>query len=63
MYNVYQNGLDDFQNKYTNLLKAGGSNSYKELLKPFNLDPSKPDFWNRGISMIDNFINQLEELK
>ncbi len=63
LYNVYQNGLDDFQNKYTNLLKAGGSNSYKELLKPFNLDPSKPDFWNKGISMIDNFINQLEELK
>jgi len=33
------------------------------LLKPFNLNPSNSDFWHKGISVIESFINQLEEIK
>ena len=34
----------DFEKKYINLLKAGGSKSYNELLKPLNFDITKEKF-------------------
>ena len=51
-----------FDKKYITLLEAGGSLKYRELLKPFGLDPSKPDFWFKGLSVIESFIDQIEEL-
>ena len=63
LYAVYQNGLNDFDKKYIHLLEAGGSIGYRELLKPFNLDPSRPDFWRKGISVIGSFIDQLNEIE
>ena len=63
LYTVYQEGLESFKKKYIDLLKAGGSKRYRELLKPFNLDPSHPIFWEKGISMIESFIDELEEIK
>jgi len=44
------------------LLKSGGSKKYDELLKPFNLDLSKKSFWKKGISVIENLIDELENL-
>tara|TARA_B100000965_G_scaffold369504_1_gene356936 strand:- start:2948 stop:4759 length:1812 start_codon:yes stop_codon:yes gene_type:complete len=63
LYSVYENGLEKFEDKYINLLKAGGSMRYKELLTPFNLNPSMSTFWNKGISVISSFIDQLDEIK
>ena len=63
LYAVYQDGLKDFNKKYITLLEAGGSKRYRDLLKPFNLNPSNSDFWHKGISVIESFINQLEEIK
>ena len=63
LYTVYQDGLKDFEKKYITLLEAGGSKRYRDLLKPFNLDPSNSGFWHKGISVIESFINQLEEIK
>ena len=62
LYGVYEEGLKDFDKKYTVLLESGGSKRYKELLKPFNLDPSKSDFWKKGILVIENLIDELEKL-
>lgn len=62
LYGVYEEGPEDFDKKYIALLESGGSKRYKELLKPFNLDPSKADFWKKGILVIENLINQLEKL-
>ena len=62
LYRVYEEGLEDFDKKYINLLESGGSLRYRELLKPFNLDPSKFDFWKKGIIVIENLINELEVL-
>ena len=53
---------DDFDKKYITLLESGGSLRYKELLKPFNLNPSKSNFWKKGLSVIENLIDDLEEL-
>ena len=36
---------------------------YKELLKPFDLNPSESGFWQKGISVIEAFIDQLNEIE
>ena len=43
------------------MLKAGGTLRHKELLKPFGLDASKPDFWQAGLDVISGYIAQLEK--
>ena len=58
----YEENLNGFDKKYISLLESGGSLKYKELLKPFNLDPSQPNFWYKGIKVIETFIDELELL-
>jgi len=62
LYGVYEEGLKNFEKKYITLLESGGSQRYRELLKPFNLNPSDPNFWKKGISVIENLIDELEDL-
>ena len=50
-----------FDKKYISLLESGGSKDYKNLLKPFHLNPSNADFWKKGIKVIENFIDDLEK--
>ncbi len=63
LYAVYEEGLPDFQAKYFEMLKAGGSKHHKELLAPFGLDASDPKFWDKGLSMIARFIDELEAME
>ncbi len=60
IYGAYQNGLEGFEDKYLELLASGGAKRHKELLEPFGLDASQPDFWEQGISVINGFIDELE---
>ena len=63
LYAAYEEGDADFQSKYFDMLKAGGSKHHKELLAPFGLDASDPAFWDKGLSMIEGFIDQLEAME
>ncbi len=63
LYAVYEEGDADFQAKYFDMLKAGGSKHHKELLAPFGLDASDPKFWDKGLSMIEGFIDELEAME
>ncbi len=63
LYAVYEEGGDDFQDKYFEMLKAGGSKHHKELLAPFGLDASDPKFWDKGLSMISGMIDELEAME
>ena len=62
LYAVYQQADAGFQEKYFDLLKAGGTKHHSELLKPFGLDASDPAFWSKGLSMIEGLIDELEAL-
>ena len=62
LYAVYQNAEDGFQQKYFELLKAGGTKHHSELLAPFGLDATDPSFWTKGLSMIEGLIDELEAL-
>ena len=63
LYAVYEEGDPDFREKYFDMLRAGGSKHHKELLAPFGLDASDPQFWNKGLSMIEGFIDELEAME
>ncbi len=62
LYAVYQKADKGFQEKYFELLKAGGTKHHSELLKPFGLDATDPSFWSKGLSMIEGLIDELEAL-
>ncbi|AXT26397.1 M3 family oligoendopeptidase [Ruegeria sp. AD91A] len=63
LYSVYESGADGFEDKYFEMLRAGGSKHHKELLAPFGLDASDPKFWDKGLSMISGFIDELEAME
>ena len=63
LYAVYEEGGAGFQDKYFEMLKAGGSKHHKDLLAPFGLDASDPTFWDKGLSMISGFIDELEAME
>lgn len=63
LYSVYAEGGEGFEEKYFGMLKAGGSKHHKELLAPFGLDASDPAFWDKGLSMISGFIDELEAME
>jgi oligoendopeptidase F len=62
LYSSYETGHDNFNSKYFNLLRSGGAKHYREILKDFDLDPSKKDFWQSGMKIIKNLIDELEDL-
>jgi oligoendopeptidase F len=62
LFAVYQSGLPGFQDKYLDMLKAGGTLRHKELLAPFGLDASDPAFWTKGLDIISGMIDELETL-
>jgi oligoendopeptidase F len=63
LYAVYEENPEGFQDKYFEMLKAGGSMHHSELLAPFGLDASDPAFWDKGLSMISRLIDELEAME
>ena len=60
LYATYEENPKGFEDKYFKMLSAGGSKHHKELLEPFGLDASDPEFWSKGLSMISGMIDELE---
>jgi oligoendopeptidase F len=63
LYAVYEEGDSGFEEKYFEMLRAGGSKHHKELLAPFGLDASDPKFWDKGLSLISSMIDELEAME
>lgn len=62
LYSVYQQGHENFQDTYIEMLQAGGTKKHKALLGPFGLDASDPAFWQKGLNVIAGFIDELEQM-
>lgn len=63
LYAVYRQSESGFQEKYFALLKAGGTKHHSELLAPFGLDATDPSFWQKGLSVLEGFIAELEAME
>ncbi|HRJ66680.1 MAG TPA: M3 family oligoendopeptidase [Alphaproteobacteria bacterium] len=61
LYDSYDKAADkqDFAQKYTALLSAGGSKTHEELLSPFGFDIDNPAFWRKGLGVIERYIDEL----
>jgi oligoendopeptidase F len=62
LYARYREAEEGFAEKYLAMLRAGGSKHHRELLAPFGLDASDPSFWEKGLSVIESFIGEIEAL-
>ncbi len=61
LYALYEKASDGFAARYLDLLRAGGTRHHSDLLAPFGLDARDPAFWQTGLEMIGQFIDQLEQ--
>src|SRR5690606_17622836 len=62
LYAVYRESERGFQEKYFEMLKAGGTKHHSQLLRPFGLDATDPAFWQIGLGVISGLIDELEAL-
>jgi oligoendopeptidase F len=62
LYAVYEKAEKGFADRYLDMLAAGGTKHHKELLKPFGLDATVPNFWSMGLKIIEGLIDELEAL-
>jgi oligoendopeptidase F len=62
LYARYRESAQGFQDKYFEMLKAGGTKHHSDLLRPFGLDAADPGFWDKGLSVISGMIDELEKM-
>jgi len=60
LFRVYEaKSVENFEDKYLEMLSLGGSRRYNELLKPFGLNAKDPKFWQQGLSLIADLIDEI----
>ena len=60
IYAEYQNGHANFEQKYMDMLRSGGTKRHNVLVADFGLNTADSDFWKKGLSVISGFIDELE---
>lgn len=60
LYAVFEQEPAGFEDRYLELLRAGGTLRHRELLAPFGLDASDPGFWAKGLGLLERLIERLE---
>jgi oligoendopeptidase F len=63
LYARYRESAQGFQDKYFEMLKAGGTKHHSDLLRPFGLNAADPTFWDKGLSVISGMIDELEAME
>jgi len=63
LYGLYLDGQPNFRENYLNMLRSGGSAHHGELLSPFGVDANNPGFWQKGIAVIESFIEELTQFE
>jgi oligoendopeptidase F len=61
---VYHRYLDEgpgFEERYLELLVAGGSRSPEELARLVGIDLTDPGFWDRGLDLVEHHLEAAEE--
>jgi oligoendopeptidase F len=63
LYKLYKDGFENFENKYIGFLKQGGSIPPKKQFESlFGLDIEKEDFWQKGIVLVKEMLNEFKGL-
>jgi oligoendopeptidase F len=62
VYAKYKEEGESFVAKYEEMLGSGGSNSPVELAKIVGVDLEDPQFWNNGLKIIEQMVDEAELL-
>jgi oligoendopeptidase F len=62
LYEQYTEKPDGFADKYIELLRSGGSDWPENLVAKIGFDINSPVFWQKGLNVIDNMIEEAEKL-
>jgi oligoendopeptidase F len=60
LYQQYLERGSSFIPLYVNLLRSGGNASPDELLRPFGIDLAQPEFWSRGLDVLEELLTEAE---
>lgn len=61
LYARYQEEGERFVDRYLELLRAGGSGSPYDLVRPFGIDLDDAAFWQGGLTLIDRMLAEAEQ--
>ncbi|MEL7834159.1 M3 family oligoendopeptidase [Fodinibius sp. Rm-B-1B1-1] len=62
LYQEYTRSENGFSDKYIDMLRAGGSDWPENIVGKLGLDITQPDFWDNGLTAIEEMIQQAEKL-
>jgi len=62
LFAIYREEGPSFAEKYLGLLGAGGSDWPQNLLSQVGVDLGQPDFWQKGLDIVEVMIKEAEEL-
>jgi oligoendopeptidase F len=62
LFNLYQSRGADFVPAYLDVLAAGGSDWPENILAKVGVDLTDPDFWNEGLAILRDMVDQEEAL-
>ncbi|OGZ46013.1 MAG: hypothetical protein A3J54_02180 [Candidatus Ryanbacteria bacterium RIFCSPHIGHO2_02_FULL_45_13b] len=63
-YDMYKKTDDKvvFAESYVSMLEAGGTKTPEELVKPFGIDLSKKEFWEGGLRVVGEMVEEAKKL-
>ena len=63
LYQKYVEAEDkeEFEERFLDILKAGGTKHHSELLEPLGIDLTDPAFWENAMTVIEKDLDRLEE--
>ncbi|WP_456470787.1 M3 family oligoendopeptidase [Caminibacter sp.] len=62
LYKLYKEGFENFEEKYIEFLKQGGSiPPKKQFATLFNLNIESEDFWEKGINVVKDMLKEFKE--
>ncbi len=62
LYGLYKEQGQEFVPKYIELLSRGGSEDPKDLLAEIGVDITDPEFWQKGLSVLWEHLDTMENL-
>jgi oligoendopeptidase F len=62
LYDRYEKGDADFETRYLELLKAGGSDWPENLIGKMGVNINDQSFWNNGLGIVDSLVREAEVL-
>lgn len=62
LYEEYTHSKNGFADNYIEMLRTGGADWPEQMIGKLGLDITDPNFWNQGLSTIEQMISEAEEL-